>query len=90
MHLARASKHEIDPCDCEPIDGARCTEKHNCLNRLSLSECAEVISYSYYLKSTKNIRSPECAEQRKCFQYNYALCYTFRTATGDILKGKSL
>lgn len=45
MRLARARSNiaEFGHCDCEPINGKRCTVAHGCLNRISMTECPEVI-----------------------------------------------
>ncbi|VDK69039.1 unnamed protein product [Onchocerca ochengi] len=50
MRLARARSNiaEFGHCDCEPINGKRCTVAHGCLNRISMTECPEDCDATYF------------------------------------------
>uniref|UniRef100_A0A1I8ENB2 Histone-lysine N-methyltransferase n=2 Tax=Wuchereria bancrofti TaxID=6293 RepID=A0A1I8ENB2_WUCBA len=49
MRLARALSDttELGHCNCEPINGMRCTVAHNCLNRILMTECPEDCDSTY-------------------------------------------
>uniref|UniRef100_A0A915PTH4 Histone-lysine N-methyltransferase n=1 Tax=Setaria digitata TaxID=48799 RepID=A0A915PTH4_9BILA len=44
---ARSDTTELGHCDCEPINGRRCTVAHNCLNRILMTECPEDCDATY-------------------------------------------
>ncbi|MCP9266319.1 putative histone-lysine N-methyltransferase Mes-4 [Dirofilaria immitis] len=50
MRLARARSNTVEfgHCNCEPIDGKRCTIAHNCLNRILMTECPEDCDATYF------------------------------------------
>ncbi|EFO20057.2 hypothetical protein LOAG_08436 [Loa loa] len=50
MRLARAPSDttELGHCNCEPINGMRCTIAHNCLNRILMTECPEDCDLTYF------------------------------------------
>ncbi|VDM95892.1 unnamed protein product [Thelazia callipaeda] len=49
MRLAKARSEttELGHCNCEPINGKRCTLAHNCLNRLLMTECPKDCDVTY-------------------------------------------
>ncbi|CAG9537142.1 unnamed protein product [Cercopithifilaria johnstoni] len=57
MRLARASSDtiELGHCDCEPINGMRCTASHNCLNRILMTECPEDCDATYFERHNAHI-----------------------------------
>ncbi|VDK88721.1 unnamed protein product, partial [Litomosoides sigmodontis] len=52
MRLASARSDIIGlgHCNCEPINGLRCTVVHNCLNRILMAECPEDCDSTYLEK----------------------------------------
>ncbi|KAL3981725.1 SET domain family protein [Acanthocheilonema viteae] len=57
MRLARAPSDiiELGYCDCELINGMRCTVAHNCLNRIMMTECPEDCDARYFERQNAHV-----------------------------------
>uniref|UniRef100_A0A0R3S3H1 Histone-lysine N-methyltransferase n=1 Tax=Elaeophora elaphi TaxID=1147741 RepID=A0A0R3S3H1_9BILA len=57
MNLAKASSDvvESDDCNCEPINGMRCTVFHDCLNRMLMAECPKNCDAAYFKKQNAHV-----------------------------------